>query len=769
LFRIGSISKSITSIAIHQLIEQGLLAHDTLVMPKLGIQPLGGGPTDPRLASVTVDHLLTHTSGMFALSNIHTSDDVVAAAHGEQSPPTRQEYASYTIAQPFLFDPGTSWDYNNYGYIMLGMLAENVSGRDFPEYVFDHIFRPLGVSRARMGHTLRTDLAPTETTYDGVDGSPYSAPVENAFAAGVAVMSAPDLARIYSALYDHPTAGGLLDEQTIEAMLSIPFAAGEELGYGRGWLTEDFFINSGHTVGWLTNPNDDHWVHSHSGGGAGVHTLALWRSDGIVFVWFTNKDPVAPTIDFPEITSWPDHDLWETVGIPREKVGSAPTESWIPAVAHTAGVGGSVWRSDVGLLNRSSRPNIVRLRYHRGHEAIDRGLELTPGESRVLADIVGWLGHTGSGPLQVFSSEALTVTSRTYNQSPSGTFGQALDGVTATGGLESGESAVLMQLREDDLIRTNIGIHNQWRRPALVEIELHDHSGLSVRRHTQEIPAQETLQLNRPYYRLGGRSDIESGYAVVRVLSGQDIYVYATVIDNTTGDPTAVPMKVQAGKDSQWIAAAAHSGGAHGSLWRTDLCLLNRSGTAALAEVVFHRDNGESGSLTIDLIDGQQVVLGDVVAQAGMTGSGALEVVSDQPLLATSRTFNESGTGTFGLFLDGISPEDTTSRDTSVWLPQLRQNQAFRTNIGLLNTGGSRSRIRIVLYDGSGTELASKPKILDPGGWVQLQQPFSTIAGRTDVDTGYARVEVESGSGVIAYASVIDNATNDGTAITAIR
>ena len=94
LFRIGSISKSITSIAIHQLIEQGLLAHDTLVMPSLGIQPLGGGPTDPRLASVTVDHLLTHTSGMFSLSNIHTGDDVVAAAHGVQSPPTRKEFAS---------------------------------------------------------------------------------------------------------------------------------------------------------------------------------------------------------------------------------------------------------------------------------------------------------------------------------------------------------------------------------------------------------------------------------------------------------------------------------------------------------------------------------------------------------------------------------------------------------------------------------------------------------------------------------------------------
>ena len=381
LFRIGSISKSITSVAIHQLIERGLLAHSTLVQPILGLQPPPGRSTDPLFGSVTVDHFLTHTSGMYA-HNVYTVGDVVTAALGVEGPPTKREITSFMPTVPFLFEPETSWDYNNFGYIMLGMLAEQVTGRDFPEYVFDNIFRPVGVSRARMPHSLPSELAPTETTYDGVDGNPYTEIAENAFAAGLMVMSAPDLARLYSSIFDHPEASGLLDNQTFEAMVSIPFAAGEELGYGRGWVNKDFFINSGHTVGWLTNPNDTHRIHSHSGGGMGVHTLALWRSDGIVFVWFTNKDPVVETIDFPQITSWPDHDLWASVGISNEPVGSAPVESWIPAVARTDGVGNSVWRSDVGLLNRSSAPNTVRLRYHDKNGAIDRELELAPGESR---------------------------------------------------------------------------------------------------------------------------------------------------------------------------------------------------------------------------------------------------------------------------------------------------------------------------------------------------------------------------------------------------
>jgi hypothetical protein len=495
----------------------------------------------------------------------------------------------------------------------------------------------------------------------------------------------------------------------------------------------------------------------------------VWRSDGIVFVWFTNKDPVVPTIDFPDIAAWPDHDLWESVGISHESAGSAPSESWIPAVAHAEGVGDSTWRSDVGLLNRSSRTNAVRLRLYGGNQPIDRELELAPGASHVIPDAVGWFGRSGSGPLQVFSSEALTVTSRTYNQSLDGTFGFSLDGVTATGGLESGESVVLMQLREDETARTNIGILNQWRKSAKVEVELYNGDGSLVTAHSRKIPAQQTVQLNRPFHQLGNRSDIESGYAVIRVLSGQDVYAYGSVIDNATGDPTAIPMKIGVGTRRQWIAAAAHGGGARGSVWRTDVCLLNRSGESVSAEITFHRDDGENQSLAIGVADGQQIVFGDVVAQLGMTGAGAIEIDADGPLLASSRSYNAGVNGTFGLFLDGVAPQDMADAGDTVWLPQLRQNAAFRTNIGFANGGDLEARVRVVLFDALGNELVSRWRTLEQGAWMQLQEPFSRLAGRSDIDAGSARIEVSSGRGVIAYASVIDNTTNDGTAITMKR
>lgn len=771
LFRNGSIAKSITSIAIHQLIEDGLLSYDTRVAEALGLTPPPGRSADPWLDLVTVDHLLTHTVGWDkydgGIDPMVFRDWWIALSLGVLPPPTRNEIATFMAGEPFQFYPGTRWAYCNFGYLLLQMLAEQVTGVDFPEYVHDNLFRAVGVGRARMAHSPRSDLAPTEVYYVGdYEGDPYAMGWENVYAAGGMVMSAPDLARLYTALFDDPNASGLLRRSTINSMLSLPFQPSRDRGYGRGWFYEKFFIDLGKTMGGFVNLNDDLEVYAHGGGGPGVHAIAMWRTDGIGFFWCSNKDPLIDDLEsLNQIDTWPEHDLWETVGISREPVGSAPVESWIPAVAHTDGVGDSTWRSDVGLLNRSASTNSVRLRYWHGWQPHDREIELAPGESRAIPDVVDSFDLTGSGPLQISSSEALTTTSRTFNQSSDGTFGQSLDGVTATGGLESGESVVLMQLREDRIARTNISIHNQWRRAATFEIELYDADGSLVTAHTRFILPLQTVQLNRPFRKLGGRADIESGYAVIRVLSGQDIYVYGTRIDNATDDPAAIPMKRADGALQQWIAAASHTEGVKDSTWRTDLCLLNLSGGNATAEIRFRRSDGGAANLIVELAAGEQLEINDVVAELGSFGSGSIEVFSDRPLSASSRTYNTSVDGTFGLFLDGVSAQKAADRGDSVWLPQLRQNQAFRTNFGLVNTSDGHAQVRFSFYDESGNELLSRTRTLDPRAWVQYQEPFARLAGRVDIDSGSARIDVVSGGGVIAYASVIDNATNDGTAI----
>jgi len=111
LFRTGSIAKSITSIAIHQLIEDGLLSYDTRVAETLGLQPPPGRSADPWLDLVTVDHLLTHTVGWDkengGIDPMVFRDWWVALSLGVLPPPTRHQIATFMTGEPFQFDPGT--------------------------------------------------------------------------------------------------------------------------------------------------------------------------------------------------------------------------------------------------------------------------------------------------------------------------------------------------------------------------------------------------------------------------------------------------------------------------------------------------------------------------------------------------------------------------------------------------------------------------------------------------------------------------------------
>lgn len=75
----------------------------------------------------------------------------------------------------------------------------------------------------------------------------------------------------------------------------------------------------------------------------------------------------------------------------------------------------------------------------------------------------------------------------------------------------------------------------------------------------------------------------------------------------------------------------------------------------------------------------------------------------------------------------------------------------------------------MALYDADGSPLSTTQRSVAAGGRVQLQEPNDRIAGRTDIDSGYAIVEIVAGKGVTAYASVVDNRTNDPTTIPMAR
>jgi hypothetical protein len=220
-----------------------------------------------------------------------------------------------------------------------------------------------------------------------------------------------------------------------------------------------------------------------------------------------------------------------------------------------------------------------------------------------------------------------------------------------------------------------------------------------------------------------------------------------------------------------WVPVAAHNPGLSQSQWRSDLGLLNPGTVTANAQIAFF---GGSGIVTNTALvaPGTQSILTDVVGQLGVSGQGALEILSDQPLKVTSRTYNQvpSGAtcypnGTQGQGYPTVAPADGLVAGQSAYLAGLAENASYRSNIGVVNLGSSAATVLVDLYDGAGTKLTDYTVSLNPGQWKQETQPFKNRAGQMAMDRGYARITVQSGSGVFGFASVVDNTTNDPTTV----
>jgi CubicO group peptidase (beta-lactamase class C family) len=133
-FRIGSMNKMFTAVATLQLVQAG----------KLGLNdPLGKYLTDyPNkdvATKVTIHHLLTHTGG---------TGDIFGpqfTAHRLQLR-TLQDYVKLYGSRGVEFEPGSRWEYSNYGFILLGVLIEKISGQSYYDYVSEHIYKPAGMA-----------------------------------------------------------------------------------------------------------------------------------------------------------------------------------------------------------------------------------------------------------------------------------------------------------------------------------------------------------------------------------------------------------------------------------------------------------------------------------------------------------------------------------------------------------------------------------------------------------------------------------------------
>ncbi|HVN33325.1 MAG TPA: DUF4397 domain-containing protein [Thermoanaerobaculaceae bacterium] len=249
----------------------------------------------------------------------------------------------------------------------------------------------------------------------------------------------------------------------------------------------------------------------------------------------------------------------------------------------------------------------------------------------------------------------------------------------------------------------------------------------------------------------------------VSLAEGGAYTVYLMGLRAETGVPSN-PVRV-------WVPAAAHTAGLNQTQWRSDLGLLNPGTATATVQIQFFGSGSVVGNTT-SVPAGTQTILTDVVGQLGADGQGALEIVADQPLKVTSRTYNQSApdavcfpNGTQGQSFPVLAAGGGLGAGQSAYLPGLVQNADYRSNIGLVNTDEGPATVLVELFDGAGTKLAQYTVGLAHGQWAQENRPFEKKAGLTAMDRGYAKVTVQAGSGVYAFATVIDNVTNDPTTV----
>jgi CubicO group peptidase (beta-lactamase class C family) len=160
VFRIGSITKTFTAVAVMQLWEQGLLDLDAPANDYLHTFRLV--PAEPNFRPATVRHLLTHTAGIGywrrLLDLLQPGVGSGDRAGRSGAPPLARYYQRGLLVET---EPGTKWVYSNHGFAALGQIVEDVSGQPLDHYLRDRIFEPLGMEHTDLIRSarVRADLA----------------------------------------------------------------------------------------------------------------------------------------------------------------------------------------------------------------------------------------------------------------------------------------------------------------------------------------------------------------------------------------------------------------------------------------------------------------------------------------------------------------------------------------------------------------------------------------------------------------------------------
>jgi CubicO group peptidase (beta-lactamase class C family) len=205
-YRIASLSKSLTLVAILELVQNGQLSFNQRVFGTQGIlgNRYGTPPPGSNKDQITVGHLIDHTSGW-----LNVPDDPMFSANSR----TQEDIITDLVSNRSLVSsPGSSFSYFNAGYCILGRVIENVTAQPYEAWVQERILKPAGITGMRIGGSTLAERLPQEVKYYQTGIDPYRMHIPRLDATGGWIATAKDLARFLVRVDRNPGVPDIIPE-----------------------------------------------------------------------------------------------------------------------------------------------------------------------------------------------------------------------------------------------------------------------------------------------------------------------------------------------------------------------------------------------------------------------------------------------------------------------------------------------------------------------------------------------------------------------------
>ncbi|WPO78357.1 serine hydrolase domain-containing protein [Flavobacterium sp. KACC 22761] len=256
VFKLGSITKQFTAVAILQLVEQGKISLQDSLQKFVPDFP-------SKSKKITVENLLTHTSGIRDYMQIDYQEPNL-----ERRDFDPKELIDHFKNFPLEFEPGTKYKYSNSGYFLLGYIIEKVSGKSYKTYLQENILKPLNLNQIYFDTS--NAIIPNRVSGYRKEGSEFKNAdywsMTIAYAAGELISNADDLLKWNIGLYSCK----ILKKETLDkAFVPFKLKDGSMTEYGYGWILKNIngiksIEHGGAITGFLSNeiyfPEEDVFV-----------------------------------------------------------------------------------------------------------------------------------------------------------------------------------------------------------------------------------------------------------------------------------------------------------------------------------------------------------------------------------------------------------------------------------------------------------------------------------------------------------------------------